>query len=66
MEGDSRLAERVADFERGVIESALIAHAGSLKPVYESLGLSRKSLYEKMQKYGLERSRYLPSEAEAD
>ncbi|MEQ8446196.1 MAG: sigma-54 dependent transcriptional regulator [Pelagibacterium sp.] len=65
-EGDSRLADRVADFERGVIESALIAHAGSLKPVYESLGLSRKSLYEKMQKYGLERSRYLPSEAEAD
>ena len=53
-----RLAERVADFERGIIENALIANGGSLKPVYESLGLSRKSLYEKMQKYGLDRSRY--------
>lgn len=54
-----RLSERVSDFERGVIENALIAHAGSLKPVYESLGLSRKSLYEKMQKYGLDRARYV-------
>jgi len=57
-----RLAERVADFERGVIENALIAHGGSLKPVYESLGLSRKSLYEKMQKYGLDRARYSGSD----
>lgn len=54
----SRLADRVADFERGVIERALVAYGGSLKPVYESLGLSRKSLYEKMQKYGLDRSQF--------
>ncbi|GHA35624.1 Fis family transcriptional regulator [Devosia pacifica] len=56
----SRLAERVADFERGLIEAALVANNGSLKSVYESLGLSRKTLYEKMQKYGLDRSRFLP------
>ena len=49
------LAERVAEFERGVIASALVAHGGSLKPVYESLGISRKTLYEKMQKYGLDK-----------
>jgi two-component system C4-dicarboxylate transport response regulator DctD len=61
-ESSPRLAERVADFERGLIENALIAHGGSLKPVYESLGLSRKSLYEKMQKYGLERARYLSAD----
>ncbi|RDE10311.1 sigma-54-dependent transcriptional regulator [Pelagibacterium lacus] len=65
-EATSRLADRVADFERSLIESALIAHGGSLKPVYESLGLSRKSLYEKMQKYGLDRSRYLTGSVEAD
>jgi two-component system C4-dicarboxylate transport response regulator DctD len=35
-----------------------MAHKGNLKPVYESLGLSRKSLYEKMQKYGLDRRGY--------
>jgi two-component system, NtrC family, C4-dicarboxylate transport response regulator DctD len=26
-----------------------------LKPVYEALGISRKTLYEKMQKYGLDK-----------
>jgi two-component system, NtrC family, C4-dicarboxylate transport response regulator DctD len=54
----SRLADRVAAFEKSVIENALIAYGGSLKPVYESLGLSRKSLYEKMQKYDLDRTRF--------
>ena len=62
-----RLAERVAFFERDAIAEALSAHGGSLKPVYESLGLSRKSLYEKMQKYGLERQGFQPgSEDEAE
>lgn len=51
-----RLADRVAAFERREIEAALAAHGGSLKPVYESLGLSRKSLYEKMQKLGIDRT----------
>ncbi|HTN97692.1 MAG TPA: sigma-54 dependent transcriptional regulator [Nordella sp.] len=50
-----RLADRVAQFERGVIVGALVASGGNLKPVYESLGISRKTLYEKMQKYGLDR-----------
>ena len=53
--GPARLAERVADFEKGVISAALLAHGGSLKPVYESLGISRKTLYEKMQRYGLDK-----------
>ncbi|RVJ84054.1 sigma-54-dependent transcriptional regulator [Sinorhizobium medicae] len=50
-----RLAEKVAAFERSVIASALAAHGGALKPVYESLGISRKTLYEKMQKFGLDK-----------
>jgi len=55
-EGDSaRLADQVADFERSVIAGALIAANGSLRSVYESLGVSRKTLYEKMQKYGLDK-----------
>ncbi|MCQ0970438.1 sigma-54 dependent transcriptional regulator [Paracoccus sp. TK19116] len=53
-----RLADQVAGFERNVIASALLAHDGRLKPVYESLGLSRKSLYEKMQKYGIDKTQY--------
>ena len=49
------LAGRMADYERGVIAAALNAHRGNLKPVYEELGISRKTLYEKMQKHGLDR-----------
>jgi two-component system C4-dicarboxylate transport response regulator DctD len=60
-DGPSRLADRVADFEKGVISGALLVHGGSLKPVYESLGISRKTLYEKMQRYGLDK-RYLGQE----
>jgi two-component system, NtrC family, C4-dicarboxylate transport response regulator DctD len=50
-----RLADRVAGFERSVIAGAIAAHRGRLRRVYESLGVSRKTLYEKMQKHGLDR-----------
>lgn len=43
-----KLSEKVAAFERGEIEAALAAHHGQLRPVYEALGLSRKTLWEKM------------------
>jgi two-component system, NtrC family, C4-dicarboxylate transport response regulator DctD len=52
----SRLADRVAAFERREIEAALAAHRGALRPVYESLGLSRKTLWEKMQKHGIDKA----------
>ncbi|KGJ10968.1 sigma-54-dependent Fis family transcriptional regulator (plasmid) [Paracoccus versutus] len=51
----ARLADRVAAFERSLIAGAIAAHDGKLRPVYETLGISRKTLYEKMQKYGLDR-----------
>jgi two-component system C4-dicarboxylate transport response regulator DctD len=50
-----RLADKVAEYERGIIASALAAHGGALRPVYELLGISRKTLYEKMQRYGLDK-----------
>ncbi|MBB3542245.1 MULTISPECIES: sigma-54 dependent transcriptional regulator [unclassified Rhizobium] len=56
-EQNQKLADRVAAYERGLIASALATHGGSLRPVYEMLGVSRKTLYEKMQKYGLEKGR---------
>jgi two-component system, NtrC family, C4-dicarboxylate transport response regulator DctD len=52
---EGRLADRVAAFERSLIAGALHAHGGALKPVYEALGISRKTLYEKMQRYGLDK-----------
>lgn len=54
--GPHRLADKVAAYERSLIAGALTAHGGSLKPVYEQLGVSRKTLYEKMQKYGLDKN----------
>jgi two-component system C4-dicarboxylate transport response regulator DctD len=54
-----RLADRVAAFERREIEAALAAHGGILKAVYESLGLSRKSLYEKIQKLGIDKTAFI-------
>ena len=51
----ARLADQVAEFERSLIAGAIAAHGGHLRPVYETLGISRKTLYEKMQKYGLDR-----------
>jgi len=52
------LAERVAEYERNAIVAELTANEGQLRQTYESLGLSRKTLYEKMQKYGLNRNEY--------
>jgi two-component system C4-dicarboxylate transport response regulator DctD len=53
-----RLADRVAAFEKREIEAALSAHGGALKPVYETLGLSRKTLWEKMQKYSIDKAAF--------
>jgi two-component system C4-dicarboxylate transport response regulator DctD len=61
-EAGPRLAERVAEFERSVIAGAIAAHKGHLRPVYESLGISRKTLYEKMLKHGL--ARHLPNDGD--
>jgi len=52
------LAQQVSAHEKALIAARLAAHDGSLKSTYESLGLSRKSLYEKMQKHGLTRDAF--------
>ncbi len=52
---DAPLAQQLADHEKALIAASLKAHGGSLKDTYEALSLSRKALYEKMQKYGLAR-----------
>ena len=49
------LAEQVAAHEKDLIAASIAAHNGRLKDTYLALGLSRKTLYEKMQKYGLSR-----------
>lgn len=53
-----RLSDQMAAHERGLIAAALAANNGSAKATYEALGISRKALYEKMQKHGLERQTF--------
>jgi two-component system C4-dicarboxylate transport response regulator DctD len=48
-----KLADQMAAHERDLIAAALSANGGSAKATYEALGISRKALYEKMQKHGL-------------
>ena len=52
------LPEQIECFERSLIEQQLKANNGSIKATMESLGLPRKTLYDKMKKYGLDRSNY--------
>ncbi|QKV20748.1 sigma-54-dependent Fis family transcriptional regulator [Oricola thermophila] len=47
------LSERLAAFERAVIEAEIRRAGGRLKDVYQTLGISRKGLYDKMQKLGI-------------
>ncbi|WP_047043758.1 sigma-54-dependent transcriptional regulator [Vibrio mexicanus] len=56
------LSERVAEFEKEAIELALIKHGGSIKGTMAELQLPRKTLYDKMQKYGLEKENYKTNE----
>ncbi len=53
------LVERVAEHERALIAASLAANSGRLKDTYEALGISRKALYEKMQRYGLDRESFV-------
>jgi len=50
------LSERVAAFEKAAISASLLLHGGKLKAVYGELGISRKTLYEKMVRYRLSKA----------
>ncbi len=52
------LPEQVEAFECALIEQALVQHKGNIKEALETLGLPRKTLYDKMRKHGLDRQDY--------
>ncbi|SHO54910.1 sigma-54-dependent transcriptional regulator [Vibrio quintilis] len=54
----SGLSEQVAEFEKSVIEQALIECGGSIKNTMDTLHIPRKTLYDKMQKYQLDKDNY--------
>ena len=51
--GGQALADRVAAYERRLIEAALRDHGGSIAAVIDTLSIPRRTLNEKMAKYGL-------------
>jgi DNA-binding NtrC family response regulator len=53
------LKEYVEAFERMLIDNTMRRHRGSISAVMEELCLPRRTLNEKMAKYGLSRSDYL-------
>lgn len=55
------LKEFVEAFERMLIDNTMRRHKGSIVSVMEELQLPRRTLNEKMAKYGLQRSDYLAS-----
>ncbi|GAB4376021.1 MAG: two-component system response regulator DctD [Kiloniellaceae bacterium] len=60
--GQGPLSERLDAVEKSILAAELRRHGGSLKATYEALGLSRKTLYDKLQRHGLKREDFLVSE----
>lgn len=56
--GTGRLSDMMAAHERKLLVDALIRHHGALRPVYESLGLSRKALYDKLLRHGIDKAQF--------
>ncbi|MCV6588740.1 MAG: sigma-54 dependent transcriptional regulator [Marinobacterium sp.] len=52
------LPEQVARFEKLLIHTELGRHGGSITDTLQSLGLPRKTLYDKMKKHGLNKDDY--------
>jgi two-component system C4-dicarboxylate transport response regulator DctD len=60
------LADQMATHERKILVDALIRHKGALKPVYKALGLSRKALYDKLQKYGIDKAHFQTDDSDPE
>ena len=48
-----RLRDELEKTERLVIETTLRKYQGEINATYQTLGISRRALYERMKKYGL-------------
>ena len=56
--GRQTLSEMMDDFERSAVVSALNTCHGSIKDTMVQLGIARKTLYDKMKKYGLDKAQF--------
>ncbi|MFA0085233.1 sigma-54-dependent transcriptional regulator [Vibrio sp. 10N.261.51.F12] len=55
---DTPLTIQVAEFEKALIEQTLISCDGKINETMATLQTARKTLYDKMQKYGLDKNNY--------
>jgi two-component system C4-dicarboxylate transport response regulator DctD len=53
------LAENVGEYEKALISASIAANAGHISDACDSLGLSRRALYDKMQRYGINRADFI-------
>jgi two-component system C4-dicarboxylate transport response regulator DctD len=53
-----RLRDALEATEKAAIEKALEEHGGEINATHRALGISRRALYERMTKYGLDRKAY--------
>ncbi len=56
--GAGRLRDEMEKVERTVIETALKECKGEINATWQFLGISRRALYERMKKYGLDKQSY--------
>ncbi|SBS28211.1 C4-dicarboxylate transport transcriptional regulatory protein DctD [Marinomonas aquimarina] len=56
--GVMTLPEQMERFEKTLLEQELMRQKGSIKDTMDALGLPRKTLYDKMRKYGLDKDLY--------
>ncbi len=59
---DLTLSEQMTKFEEQVIRNSLEAHHGRLKDVQAALGIGRKTLYDKMLKFNLNKQEFKEAE----
>lgn len=60
--GEGSLSERLETVEKSLISAELSHHQGNIKAVMDVLDLPRRTLNQKMQKYGLKREQFTPAE----
>jgi two-component system C4-dicarboxylate transport response regulator DctD len=53
--GPGRLRDELERVEKTAIESVLREHHGEINATFQALGISRRALYERMKKYGLDK-----------
>jgi two-component system C4-dicarboxylate transport response regulator DctD len=53
-----RLRDEMERVEKAAIEAALRESRGEITATWQALGISRRALYERMKKYGLDREKY--------